>query len=234
VCNYILDDLVTEVRSPAEVNNFFSILCVQTSSEAHPVSYPMDTAGPFPGGKARPGRDADHSPHLMPRSIMSRSYISSPLDSCMVIAAGQLYLYPYCCDGVRLCLCLTGRVRGSLSIPLWHCSRVNMEEVLGDVDGKPKTSEKNLSQCRFVHHKSHTDWQSVIKAYIVPVSYLCLNLENRLLATNAETELNIAKYNCISCFVWLWTLSVALRAAYRWGYLRTKWLKRVFSPQVEK
>jgi hypothetical protein len=26
------------------------------------------TWGPFPGGKARPGRDADHSPHLVPRS----------------------------------------------------------------------------------------------------------------------------------------------------------------------
>jgi hypothetical protein len=30
--------------------------------EAHPASYRMDTGGPFPGGKARPGRDADHSP----------------------------------------------------------------------------------------------------------------------------------------------------------------------------
>jgi len=30
------------------------------------------------GGKARPGRDADHSPHLVPRSRMSRSYTSSP------------------------------------------------------------------------------------------------------------------------------------------------------------
>jgi hypothetical protein len=28
----------------------------------------MGTGGPFPGGKARPGRDADHSPHLVPRS----------------------------------------------------------------------------------------------------------------------------------------------------------------------
>jgi hypothetical protein len=26
------------------------------------ASYPMDTGGSFPGGKARPGRDADHSP----------------------------------------------------------------------------------------------------------------------------------------------------------------------------
>jgi hypothetical protein len=27
-----------------------------------PASYQMGTGGPFPGGKARPGRDADHSP----------------------------------------------------------------------------------------------------------------------------------------------------------------------------
>jgi hypothetical protein len=35
------------------------------------------SGGPFPGGKARPERDADHSPHLVPSSRMSRSYISS-------------------------------------------------------------------------------------------------------------------------------------------------------------
>jgi hypothetical protein len=29
---------------------------------AHPASYPVGSGGPFPGGKARPGRDADHSP----------------------------------------------------------------------------------------------------------------------------------------------------------------------------
>jgi hypothetical protein len=40
---------------------------VQTGSGAHPASYPMGTGGQFPGGKARPGRDADHSPHLVPR-----------------------------------------------------------------------------------------------------------------------------------------------------------------------
>jgi hypothetical protein len=37
----------------------------------------MATGGPFPGVKARPGRDADHPPHLVPRSWMSRSYTSS-------------------------------------------------------------------------------------------------------------------------------------------------------------
>jgi hypothetical protein len=31
----------------------------------------------FPGVKALPGRDADHSSHLVPRSRMSRSYTSS-------------------------------------------------------------------------------------------------------------------------------------------------------------
>jgi hypothetical protein len=43
--------------------------------------------GPFPGAKARPGRDADHSRHLMPRSRKSRSYISSP-PSAFVACSG--------------------------------------------------------------------------------------------------------------------------------------------------
>jgi hypothetical protein len=52
----------TGVRSPTEAKDFSSSPCVQTGSGAHPASYPMGTVGPFPGGKARPGRDADHSP----------------------------------------------------------------------------------------------------------------------------------------------------------------------------
>jgi hypothetical protein len=52
---------MNKVRSPAEAKKFSSSLCVQTSSEAHPASYPMSTVGPFPGGKVRLGRDADHS-----------------------------------------------------------------------------------------------------------------------------------------------------------------------------
>jgi hypothetical protein len=42
--------------------DFSSSLCVQTGSGAHPASYSMGTGGSFPGGKTRPGRDADHSP----------------------------------------------------------------------------------------------------------------------------------------------------------------------------
>jgi hypothetical protein len=50
------------VRSPTGAEDFSSSPCIQTSSGAQPASYPVGTGGPFPGGKAWPGRDADHSP----------------------------------------------------------------------------------------------------------------------------------------------------------------------------
>jgi hypothetical protein len=62
VSDYGLDDRAIGVRSPAGAENFSASLCVQTGSGAHPASCTMDTGGPFPGGKARPERDADHSP----------------------------------------------------------------------------------------------------------------------------------------------------------------------------
>jgi hypothetical protein len=70
----------TGVRSPTETDDFSSSPCVQTGSRAHPASCIVGNADPFPGGKARPGRDADQSltPHLVPRLRMSRSETSSP------------------------------------------------------------------------------------------------------------------------------------------------------------
>jgi hypothetical protein len=62
VSGYVLDDREIEVRSPAGAKDFSSSHCVQTGSGAHPASCTMDTGGPFPGSKERPGRDADHSP----------------------------------------------------------------------------------------------------------------------------------------------------------------------------
>jgi hypothetical protein len=56
VSDYGLDDRAIGVRFPAGAKNFSSILCVQTGSGAHPASCTMGT-----GGKARPGRDANHS-----------------------------------------------------------------------------------------------------------------------------------------------------------------------------
>jgi hypothetical protein len=61
VSDYGLDDRAIEVRSPTGAENFSSSPCIQTGSGAHLASYPMGTRGPFPGGKARPGCDADHS-----------------------------------------------------------------------------------------------------------------------------------------------------------------------------
>jgi hypothetical protein len=58
VSDYELDDRAIEVRSPAETKDFSCSLC----SGAHPASCTMGTGGPFPGAKALPGRDADHSP----------------------------------------------------------------------------------------------------------------------------------------------------------------------------
>jgi hypothetical protein len=61
VSGYGLDDQAIEVRSPAETRGFSSSLCVQTGSVANPASCTMGTGGPFPGAKARPGHDTDHS-----------------------------------------------------------------------------------------------------------------------------------------------------------------------------
>jgi hypothetical protein len=80
------------VRSPAGTKYFSFILWVQTSSGAHPTSCLMGTGGPFPGGKARSGHDADHSLHLVPRSWMSRSYTSSP-PSAFMACNGTALLY---------------------------------------------------------------------------------------------------------------------------------------------
>jgi hypothetical protein len=57
VSDYGLDDRAIGVRSPAGEKDFSSSLCVQTGSGAHPASCTVGN-----GGKARPGRDADHSP----------------------------------------------------------------------------------------------------------------------------------------------------------------------------
>jgi hypothetical protein len=63
---------MTGVRSATEAKGFSSSLCVQSSSEAHPASYPMGTGGPFLEGKVRLGRDSDHSP--LPSAEVKNEY----------------------------------------------------------------------------------------------------------------------------------------------------------------
>jgi hypothetical protein len=50
------------ILASSSSKRIFPLASVQTSSGAHPASRTMDPGGPFPGAKARPGRDADHSP----------------------------------------------------------------------------------------------------------------------------------------------------------------------------
>jgi hypothetical protein len=44
-------DWTTGAKSPSGAKDFSSSLCVQTSSEAHPASYPMGTGSLSPGVK---------------------------------------------------------------------------------------------------------------------------------------------------------------------------------------
>jgi hypothetical protein len=79
---YGLDDRAIEVRCPAEIRDFFSTRPALGPTWP-PVQWVPGGGGPFPGGKVRSGSGAGHSPHLVPRSWMSRSYTSSP--SCASI-----------------------------------------------------------------------------------------------------------------------------------------------------
>jgi hypothetical protein len=93
VSDYGLDNRAIEDWSPAEAKHVSSSLCVHTSSGYHPASCPMGTGGSSQGGKARLGRDSDHSPHLVPRSWMRRSYASSLPSSPWVCCGTALPLF---------------------------------------------------------------------------------------------------------------------------------------------
>jgi hypothetical protein len=62
VSDYGLDDRAIGVRSPAGAENFSSNLLCPDRLWGPPNFLYNGYRGPFPGGKARPGRDADHSP----------------------------------------------------------------------------------------------------------------------------------------------------------------------------
>jgi hypothetical protein len=87
VSGYVLDNRAIEVWSLAEAKDFSCSLCVQTLSGAHPATCTMGNGSPLPWL----GRDAHHSPHLVPRSRMNRSYISSPPARPLCVV-GLLYL----------------------------------------------------------------------------------------------------------------------------------------------
>jgi hypothetical protein len=66
------------VRIPEGAGNFFFRHRVQTSSGAHPTSYPMGNRGSFPGGTAAGGVKLTTRLHPVPRSENAWSYTSTP------------------------------------------------------------------------------------------------------------------------------------------------------------
>jgi hypothetical protein len=86
VSDYGLDHRAIKVRFPAKARDFSSSLCVQTGSGAHPASCTMGTGSPFPGDKARPGRDSGHSPPFSAEVVNEYElYILSPRGSIGVL-----------------------------------------------------------------------------------------------------------------------------------------------------
>jgi hypothetical protein len=58
----IVSDYGLDGQVPTPTEDFSPNLFVQNDSGAHPASYTMGIGGSLSGGKAQPGRDADHSP----------------------------------------------------------------------------------------------------------------------------------------------------------------------------
>jgi hypothetical protein len=75
-CTIELTAWKAEVQFPSGARIFSLLHSVQTGSGAHSTSYSVDTGGSLPGLK-RPGRETDHSLHLMARSRMVELYLYS-------------------------------------------------------------------------------------------------------------------------------------------------------------
>jgi hypothetical protein len=93
VSDYGLDDRAIGVRFLAGAKDSSSNLSVQNGSEAHLASSTMGAVGPFPGAKRGRGVTLTAHPHLVPRSRMSRSYISSPPSATMTCIGTSLLCF---------------------------------------------------------------------------------------------------------------------------------------------
>jgi len=75
----------------------------------------MGTGGPFPGGKARPGRDADHSPPSSAEVENEELYLLSPQAPPWRVA-GLLYLYCHKIIAVFAVIITIAQLTGYLSM----------------------------------------------------------------------------------------------------------------------
>jgi hypothetical protein len=83
---FVTTGCTTGVRSPAETKDFFASICVQTSSDAYPASYPKGTVC-----KAQQRRDAEQSPNL------AGDIAPFPLGACMANSGTALVFYATLC-----------------------------------------------------------------------------------------------------------------------------------------
>jgi hypothetical protein len=104
---YGLDDRGSRVRFPAGAGNF-SLGTTESRTALGPTQPPIQwVPGALSLGVKRPGREADHSPHLVPRLKNEWSYTSTPpirlMAWCLAKARGHLYLYllPFYCRYLR-------------------------------------------------------------------------------------------------------------------------------------
>jgi hypothetical protein len=84
-------------------NGLFPLASAQTSFEAHPVSYPIGTGGPFPGVKSGRVVMLITQAHLLPRRRMSRSYTPLPLSAYRAISGATLLYFTYITEIVLSC-----------------------------------------------------------------------------------------------------------------------------------
>jgi hypothetical protein len=92
VSDYGLDDRAIGVRSP-QGQRIFPLASVSRPALG-PTQPPVRwVPGVLSPGQSAAGRDADHSPHLVPRSWMSRSYTSSPPSASMACSGTSLLFY---------------------------------------------------------------------------------------------------------------------------------------------
>jgi hypothetical protein len=68
----------------------YTFFLVQTGSGAHPASCPMGTGGPFAGGKARTGREADHSPPSSAEVVNEGTIFPLPSSASMACSGTAL------------------------------------------------------------------------------------------------------------------------------------------------
>jgi hypothetical protein len=101
VSDYGLDERAIGVRSPAGAKDFSCSLCVQTGSGAHPASCTMGTGVLSPGVKARPGRDADHSP---PSSAEVENEYTPLPQSASMACSGTALTFSFDTSHIEKCL----------------------------------------------------------------------------------------------------------------------------------